>query len=173
MELTLLPLGLPGNIYRSPMPYGQYDPTGVLYQAFRKNEIHTVVLLVPDAECWVYAGMDLRKRYLTDGINVIHLPMKDYRGIDIPTLTKAVDDVLELAGNGLNVDIHCHAGLGRTGLFAACLARRRLGMSGGEAIHWIRVIVPGSVESDEQEQVIRAFLPDHKSKLTIFGIPLG
>ena len=56
MELNFLPLGLPGNIYRSPMPYGQYDPTGVLYQAFWKNEIHTVVLLVPDAECWVYAG---------------------------------------------------------------------------------------------------------------------
>lgn len=157
MDLTLLPLGLPGTIYRSPMPFGQYDRTGLVYQAFWKNDIHTVVVLVPDAECWVYAGQDLRKRYEQDGFHVIHLPMKDYRGIEIPTLTEAVVEVLELARNGSNVDIHCHAGLGRTGLFAACLARRQLGMKGEEAIRWIRALVPGSVESDEQERVIRAF----------------
>lgn len=157
MELTLLPLGLPGNIYRSPMPFGQFDPTGLVYQSFWKNEIHTVVLLVPDAECWVYAGQDLRQRYQRDGLGVIHLPMKDYRGIDIPTLSATVDETLGLARSGLNLDIHCHAGLGRTGLFAACLARRQLGLQGTEAIRWIRALVPGSVESDEQERVIRAF----------------
>jgi protein-tyrosine phosphatase len=162
MELTLLPLGLPGNIYRSPMPFGQYDRTGLVYQAFWTNEIHTVVVLVPDAECWVYAGQDLRKRYEHDGLGVIHLPMKDYRGIDIPTLTDAVDEVLDLSCRGCNVDIHCHAGLGRTGLFAACLARRQLGMGGPEAIRWIRALVPGSVESDEQERVITAF-PENKT----------
>jgi protein-tyrosine phosphatase len=157
MDLTFLPLGLPGNIFRSPMPFGQFDHTGLLYQAFWKNDIQTVVVLVPDAECWVCSGQDLRKRYERDGLGVIHLPMKDYRGIDIPTLTEAVDEVLGLARNGINIDIHCHAGLGRTGLFAACLARRQLGMTGREAIRWIRGLVPGSVESDEQERVIKAF----------------
>ncbi len=116
-----------------------------------------MVVLVPDAECWVYAGQDLCKRYERDGLRVIRLPMKDYRGIDIPTLTRAVDEVLSLARKGSNVDIHCHAGLGRTGLFAACLARRQLGMTGDEAIRWIRALVPGSVESDEQEAMVRAF----------------
>jgi protein-tyrosine phosphatase len=164
MELTLLPLGLPGNIYRSPMPFGQYDRTGVLYQAFWKQEIQTVVLLVPDAECWIYTGMDLRARYLRDGLNVIHLPMKDYRGVDIPSLSAAVNESLRLASLGVNLDIHCHAGLGRTGLFAACLASRQLGMSGDDAIRWIRGLVPGSVESDEQEQVIRAFAAQQPSE---------
>jgi len=157
MELTLLPLGLPGNIYRSPMPFGQYDRTGLVYQAFAENEIRVVVLLVPDAECWVYAGQDLRQRYEHDGLIVIHLPMKDYRGTTIPAISAAVDETLRLASLGNNIDIHCHAGLGRTGLFAACLATRQLGMSGDSAIQWIRGLVPGSVESDEQERVIREF----------------
>jgi protein-tyrosine phosphatase len=172
MDLTFLPLGLPGNIYRSPMPFGHFDPTGQVYPAFIRYEIHTVVMLVPDAECWTYAGQDLRKRYESDGLGVIQLPMKDYQGIDLPMLHQAVDDVLELAGKGSKVVIHCHAGLGRTGLFAACLARRRLGLNGREAINWIRVLIPGSVESDEQERVIREFLPEDKNKRSfrIFGI---
>ncbi len=157
MELTLLPLGLPGNIYRSPMPFGQYDRTGLVYQAFFEHEIRVVVLLVPDAECWVYAGQDLRKRYEHDGLSVIHLAMKDYHGTTIPAISAAVDETLRLAGLGNNIAIHCHAGLGRTGLFAACLATRQLGMGGDAAIQWIRGLVPGSVESDEQERVIRQF----------------
>lgn len=157
MDLTLLPLGLPGNIYRSPMPFGQYDPLGLVYQAFWQNDIQAVALLVPDAECWIYAGQDLRKRYERDGLTVIHLPMKDYRGAEYPKLLIAVDKTLRLARQKTNIVIHCHAGLGRTGLFAACLAIRQLGLSGDEAIAWIRGLVPGSVESDEQEKIIRGF----------------
>ena len=157
MDMTFLPLGLPGNIYRSPMPFGQYDPLGLVYQGFWKNDIQTVVLLVPDAECWVYAGQDLRARYQRDGLTVVHLPMKDYRGAEYPKLRAAVDETLRLAREGNNIVMHCHAGLGRTGLFAACLAIRQLGLCGGDAIEWIRDLVPGSVESDEQEKIIREF----------------
>jgi protein-tyrosine phosphatase len=157
MELTLLPLGLPGNIYRSPMPFGQYDRTGLVYQAFAENEIRVVVLLVPDAECWVYAGQDLRTTLRTRRVD--RDPPADERlpGTTIPAISAAVDETLRLASLGNNIDIHCHAGLGRTGLFAACLATRQLGMSGDSAIQWIRGLVPGSVESDEQERVIREF----------------
>ncbi len=164
MELTFLPLGLPGHIFRSPMPFGYYDPTGQVYQAYHANEINTVVMLVPDAECWIYAGQNLRLRYEQDGLGVIHLPMKDYQGIELPRLVAAVDKALALAAKGQNLAVHCHAGLGRTGLFAACLARRQLGLSADEAIRWIRDLVPGSVESDEQERVIRRF-PSKKPSL--------
>ena len=158
MELTLLPLGLPGKIFRSPMPFGYYDQTGQVYPAYKQNEIHTVVMLVPDAECWIYAGQDLRSLYQRDGMGVIYLPMKDYSGTDIPLLSQSVDAALDLARAGKNLVIHCHAGLGRTGLFAACLARRQLGIDAREAIRWIRDLVPGSVESDVQERIIRDFL---------------
>jgi atypical dual specificity phosphatase len=90
-------------------------------------------------------------------MGVLHLPMKDYSGTDVQLLTQVVDAALELAKTGKNLVIHCHAGLGRTGLFAACLARRQLGLGPAEAIRWIRELVPGSIESDEQESVIRRF----------------
>lgn len=159
MELTFLPLGLPGNIYRSPMPFGQYDLHSQVYPLFWRNDIQAVVMLIPDAECHIYAGQDLRRRYERDGLTVIHLPMKDYRGAEYPKLSAAIDETLRLAREGTNIDIHCHAGLGRTGLFAACLAMRQLNLTGDEAIEWIRDLVPGSVKSDEQERVIREFQP--------------
>jgi protein-tyrosine phosphatase len=157
MEMTFLPLGLPGNIYRSPMPFGQYDLHGLVYPLFWRNGINAVVLLVPDAECWTCAGQDLRRRYERDGLTVIHLPMKDYRGAEYPKLRAAIDETLRLAKEGNNIDIHCHAGLGRTGLFVACLAIRQLKLNADDAIEWIRDLVPGSIESDEQEKVIREF----------------
>ena len=41
--------------------------------------------------------------------------------------------------------VHCHAGMGRTGLFLACLAQRALHMSPVEAIDWVRSYVPGAL----------------------------
>ena len=38
------------------------------------------------------------------------------------------------------------------GMFAACLAREALGLSGDEALAWIRELVPGAVETRGQER---------------------
>ena len=65
--------------------------------------------------------------------------------------------VLDQLRAGRHVAIHCHAGLGRTGMFAACLAREALGLGGDEAIAWIRGLVPGAVESRGQEELIRSY----------------
>jgi len=43
-------------------------------------------------------------------------------------------------------------------MFAACLAREVLGLSGNEAIVWMRRLVPGAVESRGQEDLVRAYL---------------
>jgi len=44
--------------------------------------------------------------------------------------------------------------VGRTGLFAACLARRVLGLSGEDAIRWVRRFIPEAVETSEQWQMV-------------------
>ena len=49
--LTELPFGQPGRIFRSPMPFGKYDPQGVIYNAYRKHDIAVIVLLAEDDEC--------------------------------------------------------------------------------------------------------------------------
>ncbi|MDI6890887.1 MAG: protein-tyrosine phosphatase family protein [Thermodesulfovibrionales bacterium] len=50
--------------------------------------------------------------------------------------------------------IHCSAGVGRTGLFAACLAKRILGLSGEDAVRWVRRFIPMAVETNEQLQMV-------------------
>lgn len=50
--------------------------------------------------------------------------------------------------------IHCSAGVGRTGLFAACLARKILDLSGVDAIKWVRRFIPMAVETSEQWQMV-------------------
>jgi protein-tyrosine phosphatase len=50
-------------------------------------------------------------------------------------LEEAIKKTVKHALVGNNILIHCHAGLGRTGLFVAYLAKRVLGLSSEEAIH--------------------------------------
>ena len=54
----------------------------------------------------------------------------------------------------MGVAVHCAAGKGRTGtVLAAYLVTQ--GMTAGEAIRKVRELRPGSVETYEQEQMIR------------------
>ena len=48
----------------------------------------------------------------------------------------------------------CSAGIGRTGLFTASLAKRYLGLSGAEALQWGRRFIPRAVETPEQQQLV-------------------
>ena len=50
--------------------------------------------------------------------------------------------------------IHCSAGIGRNGLFTAYLAKRRLGLSGAEALQWVRCYIPRAVETPEQQRLV-------------------
>jgi protein-tyrosine phosphatase len=60
---------------------------------------------------------------------------------------------------GPGVAVHRHAGRGRTGTLAACVAREALGLSGDAAITWVRTCVPGAIESRAQEEPIRRLDP--------------
>ncbi len=51
MGLTELPFEQRGRIYRSPMPFGKYDPEGLIYQTYRRNSISMIVLLAEEEEC--------------------------------------------------------------------------------------------------------------------------
>jgi protein-tyrosine phosphatase len=65
--------------------------------------------------------------------------------------------VLAAARAGKVIAIHCHAGIGRTGLFAACLAKAIFGLNGGAAVDWVRQAVPAAVESQAQYRFIEQF----------------
>jgi protein-tyrosine phosphatase len=154
MFLTELPFHLPGRIFRSPMPFSVYDPRGNSLLQFKRENGSLIVLLAEEEECMERTGRNLKALYLQEEFQVIHFPIPDF---DVPSkedLEEVVKKTVEHAQVGKNILIHCHAGLGRTGLFVAYLARRVLGLSSEEAIHWTRKYIPHALETDEQSQMV-------------------
>jgi protein-tyrosine phosphatase len=154
MLLTELPLELPGRIYGGPMPFGDYDPEGEVLLEFRQKEISVIVLLAEEEECLRKTGRNLQFFYMKKGLQVIYLPTPDF---DVPSrrdLESAVRMTISQAQAGRNIVVHCHAGLGRTGLFVAFLAKEVFGLSGEEAFHWVRRYIPGALETDGQKQFV-------------------
>lgn len=152
-----LPFPAPGKIYRSEMPYSIYDPAGEIFSDYLKAGVSLIVLLASDEECRRKTGRNLRLLYSSSGLEVVYLPIQDFGTPEKSSLDSAMDRVVEHAARGGSAAIHCHAGIGRTGLFAACLARRLMGVSGEEAIRWVRQYIPGAVELPEQEKFIIDF----------------
>jgi protein-tyrosine phosphatase len=154
VSLTELPFGLPGRLLRSPMPFGPYDLHGEVYDRFREAQITVVVLLAAEDECLHKTGHNLRTFYLQEGFQVLYLPIPDF---SVPTrddLEQAVQHTMAYAQAGHNIVVHCSAGIGRTGLFMAYLAKQLLGLSGEEALQWIRHYIPRAVETLEQQRLV-------------------
>lgn len=154
MSLTELPFHLPGRIFRSPMPFSVYDPRGDSLLQFKREKGSLIVLLAEDEEYMERTGRNLKALYLQEGFQVIHLPIPDFNVPSKEDLEEAIKKTAEHAQVGKNILIHCHAGLGRTGLFVAYLAKRVLGLSSEEAIHWTRKYIPHALETDEQSQMV-------------------
>jgi len=154
VPLTELPFGFPGRVFRSPMPFGPYDLHSEVYDRFCEEQIRIIVLLASDEECLQKTGCNLRALYLKGGFQVLYLPIPDF---SVPTkdeLEQAVQQTIAHARAGHNVVIHCSAGIGRTGLFMAYLAKRCLGLSGAEALQWVRRYIPRAVETPEQQRLV-------------------
>lgn len=154
MLLTELPFRQRGRIFRSPMPFGKYDSAGLIYEAYRDYNISTIVLLAEDHECEVKAGRDLKALYTKDGFRVVHLPIVDFSIPKVEDLRVALDSTVREAQSGRNVVIHCSAGIGRTGLFTACLTKKLLNLPGEMAIEWVRRHIAGAVETSEQRSFV-------------------
>ncbi|OGO26543.1 MAG: hypothetical protein A2W33_03750 [Chloroflexi bacterium RBG_16_52_11] len=155
--LTELPFGLPGRVFRSPIPFGDRDRNGQLVIQYQLECIAAIVILVGDEEILVSTGKNLRRYYLESGYDVIHLPIPDYGVPDPSNLALAVSSALEHAIAGKHTVVHCNAGIGRTGMFLACLAKEALGKTGDEAIRWVRSFIPGAIENPGQLEMARSY----------------
>ena len=153
-SLTELPFGLPGKIYRSPMPFGPYDAAGIIFEAYKSHNVSVVVVLAEDDECLQKAKRNLHAFYTEQGLEVICSPIRDFSVPSLTDLQTGLNQIIAHATYGRNVAIHCSAGIGRTGLFAALLARALLGLTGEEAIQWVRRYIDGAVETPEQRQFV-------------------
>ena len=154
MSVIELPFGLPGRIFRSPMPFGPYDLHGEVYDRWREEQMTVVVLLAAEDECLHKTGRNLRAWYLQEGLRVLYLPMPDFGVPAKDELARAVQHAIAYAQAGHNVVVHCSAGIGRTGLFLACVAKQVLGFSGEEALTWVRSYIPYAVETPAQQWLV-------------------
>lgn len=155
MPLTELPFNLPGKVFRSPMPFSYFDRGNDTFALMKANKVDHIVMLTDDEEALENSGLDLRTFYREAGMEVMQQGIVDFSTpSDTQAFSQAVDEAVRLAKDGKNVAIHCYAGIGRTGMFAALMARRLLGTGGDEAIAWVRKYVPEAVQTTEQRQVV-------------------
>jgi protein-tyrosine phosphatase len=156
--LTELPFGLNGRIYRSPLPFSPFfDPQRLVLDAYLDVGVDTVVMLTTAEEVERLLGFNLADQYKQLGFDVIYAPVDDFSVPSKGGFQEPIEKALQAANAGRTIALHCHAGLGRTGMFAACLSKVVFGLDGEEASAWVRQYIPKAVETQEQHQFINDF----------------
>jgi atypical dual specificity phosphatase len=90
------------------------------------------------------------------GMAVLHLPVVDMTPPTPEQIRRAVAFLDGAIRAGGRAAVHCVAGYGRTGtVLAAYLAAR--GLDPEEAIHRVRELRPGSIETAAQERAVHRF----------------
>lgn len=85
-----------------------------------------------------------------------HLPVADFTAPTLAQIAEAVAAIDDFRARGLPVAVHCAAGIGRTGtMLAAYLVSQ--GTDASAAIDQIRAQRPGSIETPEQEAIVREY----------------
>jgi hypothetical protein len=120
-------MGLPGQIFRCSMPYSPYDPAGQVLQEIRHHEISVIVLLAETDKCLVMTGRDKPGLNRQMGFQVLHLPIPN-GGVPLRNQREqTITSIIQHVQAGQHPVIHYYAGIGRTGLVAAAMAKRLLG----------------------------------------------
>jgi protein-tyrosine phosphatase len=155
MEFTHIPFDFHGKIFRSAMPFSSYDPDGQLIHAYKNKKIKVVVMLTGEEESLKITGRNLKEEYKVQGFDVVCLPISDFGVPKVSAMRKIISQVTVYSQRGSNIAVHCHAGVGRTGMFMACLAKIGMGLPAKDSIRWVRGFIPGAIEVYEQEKLVR------------------
>src|SRR2546430_2151364 len=100
------------------MPFAKiFDPLQTTYAELLMNSIDVIICLSYQSECQhKTGGTDLLAKYGKDGFAVLYFPIDDFKTPpqeDSDKFSHLVDRLESFLAKGLNVYIHCHAGIGR------------------------------------------------------------
>lgn len=114
----------------------------------RENGIELVITLTEDP---------IRRDWLSDaGLLSLHVPVEDMTAPTLEQVRECVSAIRRAQEQNMGVVLHCYAGRGRTGtVLAGYLVAQ--GLSADDAIARVRELRPGSIETEEQEDVVREF----------------
>ncbi|MBE7463321.1 MAG: dual specificity protein phosphatase family protein [Planctomycetes bacterium] len=90
------------------------------------------------------------------GFRYLHLPVVDFSPPTLGQVKRAIKFLDEMERERRAVVVHCGAGRGRTGALLAC-ALVRQGRRAWEAIEELRRLRAGSIETREQEQIVKLY----------------
>lgn len=138
-----LPRGITGTLLLHSMP-GRHEPFAAARAAIANARVSRVVCLTPEDE--IFARSPEYAAAIRAGVPWTHVacPIPDF-GIpeDRERFTAAVNAAADALRRGENVLVHCAAGIGRTGTFAAAVlcalglplhdARKRVHAAGSSA----------------------------------------
>lgn len=123
------------------------------------NGIRTVVTIreIPLPEIWikkVKTQFDLFENYF--------LKTDDYNAPTIDEIAEVVDHIDKKIQSNLPVLVHCAAGKGRTGTILAAYLINKEGLNPETAVKKLRLMRPGSVQSERQELAINYYYKNLK-----------
>ncbi|GFR94336.1 dual specificity protein phosphatase 23 [Elysia marginata] len=90
-------------------------------------------------------------------LRIVRIPVQDYTPPTMQQVEQFVQEVLDTKARGQATCVHCAHGLGRTGTMLACYFIAEHGDNPELAIDRIRKLRPGSIETQDQEQLVFSF----------------
>lgn len=117
-----------------------------------KNGIKSIITIreSPLPSSWL-AGINEKLEYM-------HLKVDDFCAPSLESLETTVNYIDQHINEAKPVLVHCAAGKGRTGtVLAAYIMKQDPNLSALDAINNIRILRPGSVQSEEQISALQSF----------------
>ena len=155
MRRVDLPATIAGHLWLGPMP-GRFHSLRKAMAAYQAKGVDHIVCLAARSEIAEKSPEYAACLDKTPSVPVIAMPIVDF---GIPADEKAFGQTVSQAADALRggkrLFVHCAAGIGRTGTFAACLLIR-LGFEESAALALIRKAGSGP-ETQEQAQLVHRF----------------